>query len=126
MLLSSSLVQLLLLAAYARADLCPGGWCHTTSEKMQDVALAAVEDESGGLSQWFREHRRGGAGARAAEKTNFFLPIYHRHLQRLKARGDVRFLELGVQSGGSQLMFLDYFGQSSHAYGADLEPKTQK
>ena len=33
---------------------------------------------------------------------------------------DVNILELGVQSGGSQEMWLDYFGPRAHAYGADL------
>jgi hypothetical protein len=32
-------------------------------------------------------------------------------------------LELGVQSGGSQLMWLDYLGLRSRVYGVDIEPK---
>jgi SAM-dependent methyltransferase len=121
------LLLALSLSPFAVAERSRTGWFHSTSTTLQDAALSAVEavGDTGGLAEWFRSHRqdRPGITQRYVEKTNFFLPIYHRHLKALKARGNVRFLELGVQSGGSQQMFLDYFGATAHAYGADLEPR---
>ena len=53
----------------------------------------------------------------AIEKSG--LAAYEAYLSKFRGC-DVNILELGVQSGGSQEMWLDYFGPRAHAYGADL------
>lgn len=50
---------------------------------------------------------------------------YERYLSKFRGC-DVNILELGVQSGGSQDMWLWFFGPKAHAYGADMEPAVQK
>jgi SAM-dependent methyltransferase len=49
------------------------------------------------------------------------LHVYHRHLHKFAGRWP-HFLEIGVQSGGSLPMWLDYFGDGCQVYGVDIDP----
>ena len=49
------------------------------------------------------------------------LHVYHRHLHKFAGHRP-HFLEIGVQSGGSLGMWLDYFGDGCQVYGADIDP----
>ena len=72
------------------------------------------------LWDWIMLRHENGANKRLCDKWSTYFPSYERYLS--KYRGcDVNILELGVQSGGSQEMWLEYFGDSSHAYGADVD-----
>jgi hypothetical protein len=50
---------------------------------------------------------------------------YHNHFARFRGQ-NVTMLEVGVQSGGSILMWRWYFGQGLQYYGVDVDPKTQQ
>ena len=47
--------------------------------------------------------------------------MYERHLERFVGSAP-RILEVGVYSGGSLQMWLDYFGEGTHVYGVDIDP----
>lgn len=56
------------------------------------------------------------------QKWTSYLPTYERYFGPLRGC-DVNILELGVQSGGSQEMWLHFFGPMAHSYGVDMEAK---
>jgi SAM-dependent methyltransferase len=53
-------------------------------------------------------------------KWDHYLDIYHRHFEKFRGR-PVNILEIGIYSGGSLGMWLDYFGPHCHVYGVDIE-----
>jgi hypothetical protein len=69
------------------------------------------------LWDYFMAHKSGPG----IWKWKHYFEIYHRHFERFRGR-DVRVLEIGVFSGGSLLMWRDYFGPQSIIYGVDIEP----
>lgn len=76
------------------------------------------------LVPWLQE-RAWDEHARLVHKETVLLKTYHRYLQKLRGR-QVRVLELGIQSGGSLEMWLNYFGEGAHAYGCDIEPRVKE
>lgn len=58
-------------------------------------------------------------------KWRHYFPIYHRHLSKFVGR-DVHVLEIGIYSGGSLAMWLDYFGEGCQVYGVDIAPVCKK
>src|ERR1019366_716162 len=46
--------------------------------------------------------------------------IYERHLQRFVGR-EIHIVEVGIFSGGSLPMWLEYFRAGGHIYGIDIE-----
>ena len=58
-------------------------------------------------------------------KWRHYFPIYHRHLAKFVGR-EVHIVEIGIYSGGSLPMWLDYFGESCQIYGIDIEPACVK
>ncbi|MFA9421225.1 MAG: hypothetical protein ACERLB_13825, partial [Gammaproteobacteria bacterium] len=53
-------------------------------------------------------------------KWHHYIPIYDRYFS--KYRGEkVRFLEIGVQKGGSLRMWRKYFGEDAIVYGIDID-----
>jgi hypothetical protein len=58
-------------------------------------------------------------------KWRHYFPIYHRHLAKFVGRSP-HVLEIGVYSGGSLSMWLDYFGEGTQVYGVDIEPVCKK
>jgi hypothetical protein len=53
-------------------------------------------------------------------KSHHYFDIYHRHFQKFIGR-EVSVLEVGIYSGGSLGMWLEYFGKNCHIYGMDIE-----
>jgi methyltransferase family protein len=54
-------------------------------------------------------------------KWRHYLDIYDRHFAKFVGR-EVHVVEVGVASGGSLEMWLDYFGARCHVYGVDIDP----
>jgi hypothetical protein len=75
------------------------------------------EPDSGGrLAQYFDEYSEGPG----LWKWRHYFPIYERHFARFRGRA-VNVTEVGIYSGGSLPMWLDYFGAGAHIYGTDIE-----
>ena len=66
-----------------------------------------------------------GRNQRRIDKWHHYFEIYERHLARLRASSPT-LLEIGVQGGGSLEMWRQYFGQSAHIYGMDIDPAVQR
>lgn len=58
-------------------------------------------------------------------KWRHYFDVYDRHLSKFVGR-EVHIVEIGVYSGGSLSMWLDYFGEGCHVYGVDIEPACVK
>jgi 23S rRNA U2552 (ribose-2'-O)-methylase RlmE/FtsJ len=54
-------------------------------------------------------------------KWHHYLPIYDQYFSRFRGR-KVRFLEIGVNKGGSLEMWRKYFGKNAVIYGVDINP----
>jgi hypothetical protein len=54
-------------------------------------------------------------------KFRHYFPIYERHFAKFVDK-EVHVVEIGVYSGGSLLMWRDYFGERAMVYGVDIEP----
>lgn len=77
-------------------------------------------DPENPLERYFLENR----GA-AIDKWHHYLPLYHRYMQRFRGTG-LRFLEIGVQNGGSTRMWRQYFGEEAVLFGVDIDPRCAK
>lgn len=60
-------------------------------------------------------------GDRSIHKWLDYLEVYHRFFGRYRGQ-PIKFLEIGVQNGGSTRMWRDYFGPSAHIIGVDVDP----
>jgi len=69
------------------------------------------------LRAYFEQHTKG----LGIWKWTHYFDIYHRHFQKFIGR-NVHVMEIGVYSGGSLVMWRDYFGASCRVYGVDIEP----
>ena len=58
----------------------------------------------------------------AVHKWHQYIPIYDRYFSKYR-NGPVRFLEIGVQNGGSLQMWRKYFGPDARIGGIDIDPK---
>jgi hypothetical protein len=58
-------------------------------------------------------------------KWRHYFPIYHRHLGKFCGRSP-QVVEIGIYSGGSLPMWLDYFGEGALVYGVDIAPECVK
>jgi hypothetical protein len=65
----------------------------------------------------FYAHHEG----RVMQKWHGYFHVYKRYLENFRST-DVRFLELGVQYGGSLDMWRSYFGQEARIFGIDISP----
>ncbi len=61
-----------------------------------------------------------GHSGRGINKRVHYLDIYHRHLRKFVGASPV-VLEIGVQSGGSLIMWKEYFGAGSQIHGVDVQ-----
>jgi hypothetical protein len=68
------------------------------------------------LEQYFDRHLEGPG----LWKWRHYFPIYERHLSRFVGR-DIHVVEVGIYSGGSLPMWLEYFGPDAHIHGIDIE-----
>jgi hypothetical protein len=74
-------------------------------------------DPDGRLARYFEQHTKGPG----LWKWRHYFPIYERHFSRFIGHTDLHIVEVGVYSGGSLPMWLDYFGAGAHIYGVDIE-----
>jgi hypothetical protein len=75
-------------------------------------------DDSGGnplLSHFIRN------GDRLIHKWVDYFDVYRRSFQRFRGR-PIKFLEIGVQNGGSAQMWKSYFGEQAEIIGVDIDP----
>lgn len=75
-----------------------------------------TSDPTNTLSAYFAAHTAGPG----VWKWLHYFDIYHRHLSKFIGR-DAHIVEVGVQSGGSLLMWKHYFGPSCLVTGVDLD-----
>jgi cephalosporin hydroxylase len=68
------------------------------------------------LRAYFNAHRQGPG----IWKWDHYLDVYHRHFSKFRGR-QVTVLEIGIYSGGSLLMWRDYFGADCTIYGVDIQ-----
>jgi Methyltransferase domain len=68
------------------------------------------------MAEYFDLHKEGPG----ITKWRHYFDIYHRHFCRFVGR-EVNVLEIGIYSGGSLLMWKEYFGAQAHIYGADID-----
>jgi hypothetical protein len=73
-------------------------------------------EPAGHLAAYFDDHTEGPG----LWKWRHYFPIYERHLQRFIGQ-EVNLVEVGIYSGGSLDMWLDYLGPRAHIYGIDIE-----
>jgi cephalosporin hydroxylase len=81
---------------------------------LSDASAELTENE---LYRYFLAHRSG----RLLDKWVHYLPIYERHLAKLKGKAPT-LLEIGVYRGGSLDMWRRYFGDSVRLIGIDIDP----
>lgn len=73
-------------------------------------------EASNPLLAWFNAHKEGAG----IWKWMHYFDIYHRHLHKFAGR-EVHVLEVGIYAGGSLSMWKEYFGESCHVYGVDVD-----
>ena len=74
-------------------------------------------DPGNPLRAYFEAHEQG----RGIWKWLHYFDIYDRHFASFRNR-EVHILEIGIYSGGSLLMWKEYFGPKARIYGVDIEP----
>jgi hypothetical protein len=67
------------------------------------------------IRTYFDAHRQGPG----IWKWDHYFDVYHRHFSKFRGR-KVTVLEIGIYSGGSLLMWRDYFDADCTIYGVDL------
>jgi hypothetical protein len=79
------------------------------------------------LRQWLNGYARLNARAPQPriQKWDVYLDAYHRHFGRFRGL-EVNVVEIGVQSGGSLLMWKAYFGPRATVYGVDIDPRARR
>lgn len=58
----------------------------------------------------------------AVHKWHHYIPLYDRYFSAWRGTA-VRFLEIGVNRGGSLQMWRRYFGEAASIFGIDINPK---
>lgn len=85
-------------------------------------ATAEWEGKVTTFSQFYNSHTQG----RGIWKWNNALDAYQRHFGTVWAGHPVKLAEVGVQSGGSILMWQAVMGPQCHVYGLDINPACAK
>jgi cephalosporin hydroxylase len=63
-----------------------------------------------------------GVHAAPLQKWSHYFDIYDRHFSAFRNK-DIVILEIGVENGGSLLMWRHYFGEKAKIYGVDIDPE---
>lgn len=82
-----------------------------------DTKPSTVAEKKTRLEAYFDAHTTG----RGLWKWRHYFPVYERFFSGFVGQ-PVRFMEIGVYSGGSVQMWRDYFGPQSQIIGVDIEP----
>lgn len=81
-----------------------------------DILTGKTPNGSNPLRAYFDAHTEG----KGIWKWGHYFDIYHSHFNKFVGK-EVHILEIGVYSGGSLLMWREYFGSGCRVYGVDLE-----
>ena len=73
----------------------------------------------------YMENTLGCKDCPVVHKWEPYFKAYHTHLARFRGK-EVTMMEVGVQSGGSMMMWRSYFGSGLRYYGLDINPQAQK
>lgn len=87
------------------------------AKRLEPAPAALPQPTPSPLEEYFDAHLEGPG----IWKHRHYFEIYHRHLSKFRGR-PVNVVEIGIFSGGSLGMWLDYFGPESRVYGVDVEP----
>ena len=76
------------------------------------------------IRAWINDYARRDAQSPQprVQKWAEYLDAYHRHFAKFRGTA-ANILEVGVQSGGSLLMWREYFGPRAHIWGVDIDPR---
>ena len=83
-----------------------------------------LSDDGDPLASWFANRTEHGLHERRAQKWSQYLHPYHRHLHKFRGK-EITLVEMGVQSGGSLHMWMDYFGDKARIYGVDIDSRVR-
>ena len=81
-----------------------------------DHAEAARDTPNNPLLEYFTKHHEGPG----IWKWTHYFDAYHRHFCKFRG-SSVNLLEIGIYSGGSLPMWLQYFGERCQVFGVDIE-----
>lgn len=77
--------------------------------------------QSGPDGVLYRAFLERGTRVHGTDKWHHYFDIYERHFAPWRGK-DIRFLEIGVQRGGSLDIWRSYFGAGSQIVGLDIDP----
>jgi hypothetical protein len=101
--------------------------CALAAQDALDKPAAGWDGAGGGFPTPFHVflyHYRSIEGP-ALGKWEHYLEPYHKHFDRYRGK-QVTLIEMGVQSGGSALMWRWYFGPGLHYIGIDINPECEQ
>ncbi len=90
---------------------------HISDDGASTNGHAPMALDANRLERYFDSHAVGPG----IEKWRHYFEIYERHFASFVGR-EVYVVEIGISSGGSLQMWLDYFGAGCHVYGVDIDP----
>jgi len=85
------------------------------------AATPQPQDDEQTLDLFFQQYKHGPL----VDKWNTYFNAYNKHFGPFRGK-NFTFVELGVQSGGSILMWKHYFGPGMKYVGIDINPQTQE
>ena len=91
-----------------------------TGERVFDRAGVGV---NGSPTEWLTWAHDAKVGMPRLHKYHHYFDVYERHFARFRGT-NARVLELGVNDGGSLVMWRWYFGSKAKVYGSDLNNRT--
>jgi 23S rRNA U2552 (ribose-2'-O)-methylase RlmE/FtsJ len=86
--------------------------------------IAADIQEKYGYDGTFLDLFVGNEGP-SVQKWHHYIPLYDRYMSLYK-KPTVRFLEIGVERGGSMQMWRKYFGPKATVMGIDIDPECKQ
>jgi hypothetical protein len=87
------------------------------AENITPPTTTGTAQAPGALQKYFETH---GDGPGIWKWLHYF-DIYERHFAKFRGQ-EVHVAEVGIYSGGSMPMWLEYFGADCRVYGIDIEP----
>jgi len=94
---------------------------HSVTENNFPSKIVDEYREPTWFHSWTKAHEKGPG---LHKYSKYFYP-YSRHFGKFRNKKPV-VMEIGVQSGGSTRMWLDYFGPGLQYYGFDIDPNCTK
>lgn len=104
-------------ASYSRGHHYAGRWRALLLSTERPLASGRTAPPVGNPLRSYFESVTEGPGI---WKWEHYFEIYHRHFAKFRGLAPT-VLEIGIYSGGSLGMWLDYFGSDTHIHGVDIE-----